>query len=65
MKPGAAVPNPFGGEDKVTLLGVERQRSLIDDRVGVIAVELGIIGREMFDGGTHTLALYAFDICDG
>src|SRR6202041_2868832 len=41
------------------------QGAFVDDSVGSVAIEFGIVGSEMFDGGADALSLHALDISDG
>ena len=39
--------------------------ALVDDGVGVVAQELGVVAHEVLDGGADALGLHAVDVADG
>ena len=38
------------------------QGPLVNDRICIVAIELRVVGDEMFDSGADALALYALDV---
>ncbi len=69
-----AVHQVVGGHDRAHVRLLDRgleggqvdlaQRALVDHRVRVVAVELGVVGREVLDRGADALGLHAADVAD-